>query len=244
MLTNHPLIFRMLTWVKRWERDQDLRAIFLGCYVYMTNNMLLALDRGRFQDPVWMMGVLERFSDYYFEALLAYEEGEGNVPSIWQYVHDATRQSDKMVFQHLFLGINAHINYDLVLTLYERLQAEWDQLSSTEKEMRYADHTLVSQIITETIDQVQDEVLERYTPALDMLDKGLWRLDEWLITSLIMHWRDEVWYSAMQLLQLTDSLEREGMRQSIEQKALKWANVIAGNSSKMELVGHLTVLLL
>lgn len=57
------------------------------------------------------------------------------------------------------MGVNAHINYDLVLTLYEMLLDEWWQLSKQEQAYRYQDHCKVNEIIAARIDQVQDELL-------------------------------------------------------------------------------------
>ena len=40
------------------------------------------------------------------------------------------------------------------------LRDEWPGLTDTERQMRYEDHTRVNQIIYETINEVQDTVIE------------------------------------------------------------------------------------
>jgi hypothetical protein len=103
--------------------------------------------------------LLNRFADYYFRALNCYDYGD-EVPLVWQQVHQFTQTNKLHRLQHLMIGVNAKINYDLVLTLYDMLQPEWSGLSIQEQKIRYEDHCMVNTIITGSIDQVQDEILE------------------------------------------------------------------------------------
>jgi hypothetical protein len=66
----------------------------------------------------------------------------------------------------LLLGVNAHINYDLVLTLVDLLEPEWKQLSAEQCQQRHSDYCHVNEIISLTIDIVQDDVLERSIPTI------------------------------------------------------------------------------
>ena len=164
---------------------------------------MLALEEKRFIDEVWVRHMLHRFAEYYFDALACFDCGEA-VPNVWRYVHDAAEHEELHVLQHLFLGVNAHINYDLVLTLYEILNPEWNALSERERESRYQDHLLVNTIIEETIDKVQDEVVEKHAPQMDLVDKLMGRLDEMLIGKLIRSWRKSVWTHTLHLLETQD----------------------------------------
>ena len=148
------------------------------------------------------------------------------MPDVWKYVHEAAEQDDLHVLQHLFLGVNAHINYDLVLTLYEMLQPVWDTLSESEKEDRYHDHLLVNTIIDETIDKVQDEVVEKHVPQMDLIDKLMGRLDERLITGLISRWRKSVWEHTLQLLESQNEQEKQTHIQEVESNVLQTARWI------------------
>ena len=87
----------------------------------MTNNMLIAIDQDEFHDPEWVSILLHRFADYYFEALDKYEAGDIQTPVVWEVAHDAATERKIFVLQNLLLGVNAHINYDLVVTLVELL---------------------------------------------------------------------------------------------------------------------------
>lgn len=131
-----------------------------------------------------------------------------------------------MVIQNLILGVNAHINYDLVLAMVDMLDSEWPRLDEAVRQERYEDYCLVNDIIGETIDNVQDLVLERYDPRLDIIDKLLGPLDELLTSSLIRQWRGEVWENALRMLELTSVDERERLRIDIEAASIRKADFI------------------
>jgi hypothetical protein len=114
--------------VQMWEAASDRRAAFLNCYLLMTRNMPAAVAAGEFIDQGWVHALLHRFADYYFDALEAYEQGDADTSAVWRTAHNATRDPQTHILQNMLLGINAHINYDLVLTLVDMLKSEWAQL--------------------------------------------------------------------------------------------------------------------
>ena len=222
MPDEQPVLIRMTTLVDQWEAAQDRRAIFLGCYRLMTRNMLEAIEAGRFHDAQWVSNLLHCFSDYYFHALDLYEQADQTTPHVWKLAHDATRDAEVTTIQHLLLGVNAHINFDLVFALYDQLAPEWDRLSAEQRALRHADHELVNRIIGETVDAVQDQVIDRHAPWFKVIDVLLGPTDEWLTSHLISHWREEVWEHTMRYLELTTPEERAALRQHLEQHAVRF----------------------
>lgn len=220
-LANDPVIGRMQALVQKWEQIADQRCIFLSCYLRMTSNMLKALAQGEFHDAVWVDRLLRRFAGYYFEALDAYEQAPQTAPAVWILAHDQARRGDSPVLQKLMLGVNAHINYDLVLTLEELLQSEWSRLTPEQRLNRYADHCHVNDVIGRTIDEVQDEILEPRMPLLELIDQVLGPVDEKLVSKLISHWREQVWRNALRLLDTEDEFERSLFIREVEQAALQ-----------------------
>jgi hypothetical protein len=216
-----PIVAHMTTLVDQWEAAHDRRAVFLGCYHLMTRNMLDAIEADRFQDDVWVSRLLHHFADYYFAALDRFDQNSPDTPAVWRLAFDATRDEDVTTLQHLLLGVNAHINFDLVFALYDQLAPEWAVLSAEQRAQRHADHELVNRIIGETVDAVQDQVIDRHSPWFDYVDKLLGPVDEWLTSRLISHWREEVWNHAVRYLELTTPEEREALRQNIEQQAVR-----------------------
>lgn len=224
-----PVINQMQTLIDGWNQTADRRAIFLTCYVMMTQNMMTALEKWEFQDREWVAKLLHRFAGYYFEALNAYEQGQPT-PEVWKYAFDAARDTDTPthVIQHLILGVNAHICYDLVFTLVDVLRREWAILTPEQREQRYQDHLQVNEIIYQTIDRVQDQIIAQYSPIMGHVDRVFVRVDEWLVRRLITHWRDQVWHTALQCMECSTANELKTLREQIEQDALKRARAILG----------------
>jgi hypothetical protein len=191
-----------------WEAAGDRRSIFLDCYTRMTSAMCGALTSEHFEDPDWVDALLERFAVYYFDATAAWERGDADTPLPWTLAHRATTSRRATTLQLLFAGVNAHINYDLVLTLVDLLDGEWAGHDERSLGIRRRDYDRVNDVITATVDEVQDEVLERHAPALDVVDRILWRADEWLAVRMLTSWRTSVWRRAVRILEHGDPSAR------------------------------------
>jgi len=220
MTLNNTVVDRMMDLARQWEAQQDQRAIFLNCYALMTQNMHTALAEGRFQDPAWVATWLSRFADYYFDGLAAYERQDPATPAVWQLAHEATTRPQPHALQHLLLGVNAHINYDLTLTLAELLGSTWPTLTNNQRQRIQQDFDQVNVIIKETTNQVQDEVLEQHDWLMAWVDVLSGPLDEWLTGWLITGWRDEVWREAMNMMACADAAAQEQCRLNLEATSL------------------------
>lgn len=232
---HQPLIEQMQLTVARWEAAGDARAIFLSCYNLMTQNVMATVDTAEFHDPVWVAELLQHFATYYFAALDAYERHDAGTPTVWQFAFDSAGSAESQAVQILLLGVNAHINFDLVLTLVDILQPEWETLSAAQRKQRYEDHCQVNAVIGRTIDAVQDQIIERAAPDMGMVDTMLGPLDEWATSHLLSHWREEVWQNAQKLLAAADTAEKEALRLAIEAKTLQRANAILLNQGILAL---------
>lgn len=228
MIGEDPVLAQMQSLIDAWEIEGDRRLIFLSCYAMMTGNMLRAVERGGFEDNAWVGALLHRFATYYFEALEAYESEPGRAPVVWQVAFDATRQPKTHVMQNLILGVNAHINYDLVFALADLLAPEWPALSPEGRSMRYRDHCQVNEIIYQTVNAVQDQVIERYSQSMGWVDQLMGPLDEWLTASLISDWREQVWDNATRLVESLQDAERQALLEQVEQHSVHRAQSILG----------------
>ena len=217
---------QMQSLLEDWEVSNDQRAVFLSCYLLMTRRMVVAMDQGEFKDTKWVDRLLQSFAGYYFEAITNYEQENPATPAVWQLTLDASKDPETMVLQNLFLGVNAHINYDLIFTLRELLEPEWSLLSEPERKVRYLDHCQVNEVIGRTIDSVQEQVIEKRLPAMDFIDKIFGPFDERLTAWLIGKWRDDVWENAVRLVETSDLDERESIRAQVESAALKKARLM------------------
>lgn len=226
MSNQSAIITRMKASVNRWNEVSDDRALFLSCYMRMTQNMLDAVARGAFADAVWVDRLLHHFAGYYFDALQHFDSGDEDVPAVWKEAFVRTADPDLAPLQKLLLGVNAHINYDLVFSLYDMLEAEWAGLDEGRRSSRYADHCRVNVVIGNTIDAVQDEILEPGTPALAYVDVLMGPLDEYLISHVIASWRETVWQHALGLLGCGCVEDRDQLVRRVEADTLGTARLI------------------
>ncbi len=224
---NAAVLDRMQACIQTWEACADDKALFLRCYFLMTSNMFSAVEARQFDDPVWVHNLLHHFADYYFDALHLYEQDASATPLVWQMAHDAARSPRTSAIQKLLLGINAHINYDLVLAVADMLSQEWQDHTPVQRASRYSDHCHVNQIIGQSIDAVQDQVLEPAMPVMELFDRLLGPVDEILISRLITAWREDVWRNAAGLLDCTDPQARGGLVDQVHADAVKIARFIA-----------------
>lgn len=213
-------LHRMFGLLRSMEQQSDGRTSFLRCYSLMSQNMLTGVDQGEFHDSQWMRHFVDHFADYYFRSLEEYDAALPTTPKVWSLAHDIARQDDRSILQKLLLGINAHINYDLVLTLVDLLDAEWNAYAEEQRTLRFKDYCHVNEIIGQTVDAVQDLVLEAEEPGLEILDISLGPIDEWLISKLIYGWRDQVWSQAVHFLENPDQTARQELREQLESRTV------------------------
>ena len=193
---------RMFELASGWDLTGDRRAVFADAYGRMTAAMLEAIDRREFEDGHWVARLLDRFADYYFDAVDAWD-ADTHCPLVWCDAFAACDHDDLHTLQVLLLGINAHINHDLVYALADVLD-DWDRLDNTTRLEREVDHRNVNLVIARTVDVVQDEVIDPRSPILGVLDEVFAGLDEWLFSKLIGAWRSDVWDQSQRLLATTD----------------------------------------
>jgi len=230
------VLVRMKDLLNAWESTNDRRLIFLSCYEMMTQNVQTAIDTNDFEDAMWVSTLMENFAEYYFHALEAYDSEQTNPPNAWQIAFKAAHNPHIHVLQNLVLGVNAHINYDLVFALSDLLATEWQQLSAEQRKMRYRDHCHVNDIISHTIDAVQDQVIDRFDPRFGLVDALLGPIDEWMTKLLISEWREEVWEHATLLVDTAHEADRQAIIQHVEQGSIKRAQDILGEGGLSGLI--------
>lgn len=216
---------RMTLQVSEWEAQRDGRAIFLDCYTRMTGAMNEAITRGEFEDAAWVAALLDRFAVFYFDSIDGGETG-ARIPEPWLVAHSAAVGFDASPLQLLLAGVNAHINYDLVLTLVDLLAPEWPHLSTDVRDMRHRDYDRVNDVISATVDLVQDEVVERYAGWCETLDVVLGRLDEALAARLLIGWRRRVWRQAASILDEVDRSREPERFAAIERQCVRRSRLI------------------
>ena len=210
MESTHGILSRMQHQADRWEQSGDRRMLFLRCYFLMTQNMHRAIQEGQFRDGIWAERLLQRFAAYYFHALDLFDLDDPGTPAVWRQVHEAAANPRLHALQHVF----------------DEMHPELTALKREGFDLRQSDHNLVNQIIAETIDTVQDQVLEPHSGMLALVDVLMGRADEWILSQMITGWRSEVWQEACAMLDTENPEQRELHRLQLEENVLKKAGAI------------------
>jgi len=230
----------MRTQVAAWEVVPDRRCIFLKCYSLMTEAMTQSLDPVHFQDPAWVEQLITNFAGYYFAALDAYERGE-DAPLAWRRAHELAGVSGLVAQQHLLLGINAHINHDLPLSVCDVMAAEWTGADVLRRDARRADFMAVNSVIATIMGIVEHDVCEHYDRHLGAIEARLSpvvRLGENVTAMVIDSWRDEAWSNAVRLAEATPG-QRQAILGEIEEGSLHRVHAIVAEGEEMERLEHL-----
>ena len=168
------------------QRD-DRRAVFLSIYTHMTRAVQRSVEREVFADPDWMRAYTVTFANYYREAFLAFEQGRRQaVPEPWRIAFDTAVAGDALVVQDAFLGINAHINYDLALTLR-------DVGLDPNRRQKRTDHRAINDILARLVDAQQAALAEIYAPGIDEVDAILGGFDETVSLFSLTESRKQAW---------------------------------------------------
>jgi len=104
----------VVSWARRVGSPMGYFAIWFGRLIEQIDS---ERNWRRFEQPELIDAVNLLLANRYFDALNLYLEADGEAPLCWQAAFLATQQTELTVFQHLVIGTNAVVQYDLPLVL-------------------------------------------------------------------------------------------------------------------------------
>lgn len=131
----------------------DNRRFFLATYLRTTQAVRSELSAGGFGDWAWVERWDVAFARFYLDALEA-DLAHSAVPGPWAAAFVPAGMSDRVVppLQHVLLGMNAHINYDLPQALLAVISvSEFDDAALMAR--RAADHRHIDQVLGTLVDR-------------------------------------------------------------------------------------------
>lgn len=187
----------MQTVLATTQSKEDKRGYFAAIYQAETVHVRDAIDQGRFARPDLIESLAVKFARRYLDAFYAYDEHKP-LTKAWYVAFDAANRPQPCVLQHIMMGINAHINLDLGLSVAETVPK--GQLG-----LLTEDFDRVNILIGEMTDVIQDRIGE-VAPWMRWVDRMGGRLDEFFFRKVVNLSRNRAWNIAEQA-QATDSLE-------------------------------------
>ncbi len=203
----------------------DLRGVFATAYLSITHAISDQISTA-FHDPEWVESYLIRFGNLYREALQNYESGSTiPVPKSWFIAFESAKRGEGFIIQHLILGINAHINHDLAISLF-------DVGIDPGRSDKYHDHTRVNNILQSATKHLKREVFTKYAPILERLDHSTGQISDDVTNFSIPKAREHAWTFAMALTNAKSPAERTILRRALDEQAGVLARLIMASPTK------------
>jgi uncharacterized protein with NAD-binding domain and iron-sulfur cluster len=166
---------------------------FAALYRHVALAFQDAIAARRFSDPERMERLDVVFFTRYLRALEQRRSGARPSRS-WGCAFAATDDALPLVIQHLLLGMNAHINFDLGLAVA-------DTATSSELPGLHADFERMNAILGSLLTQVETD-LARIFPLLGWLHRIAGRVEDGLIDFSMREARDQAWALAQRVAAL------------------------------------------
>ncbi len=179
--------------VDRCADTGDRIGYFAAMYIAVTGAVRQRATAGRFEDAARMERFVTRFAGRYLDALDAWRAGRPCSAS-WRAAFETTRQRRPIVLQHLLLGMNAHINLDLGITVAQLGPA------GTIDAVR-ADFDAMNDVLGGLIDGCE-AALDSVSPWIGLADRIGGSGDEKLIRFSLVVARRQAWSAAVRLSSL------------------------------------------
>ena len=184
MKTIEDVLISMDQIVADCKASQSRIGYFAILYRQVTRRIRDGIQAGEFEDNSRMEKLDVLFAGRFIQSYHRWKEGKTPTQS-WHLAFEASRANGHLVLQHLFLGINAHINLDLGISAAETMGTE--PIAAIQK-----DFNSINAILAELVDGVKANIsiLSPIFGWLIPLAKGR---DEMLLNFSIQLARDGAW---------------------------------------------------
>ena len=166
---------------------------FPALYRKVTQSVKDHINEGYFDDNSRMERLDVIFANRYLDAYKQFDE-KSSCTNSWKLAFDGGSNNRLIVLQHLFLGMNAHINLDLGI-------AAAQVSSGSDIRLLKNDFFKINTILSALVNQVQDE-LSQIWPLMRIIDWVSGNLDEAVSDFSMNIARDGAWKVATDLSKL------------------------------------------
>lgn len=179
--------------------DSDGLKWFNKLYNMVTQAVAQAIDAGRFANGAHVGKLDVLFANRYFNAFVLNAKG-GNAARAWRPLLQYRQRPGVSRLQFALAGMNAHINHDLALAVFDTCRAE---NIVPERGTPFSDDFLVVNDILEETENASTPIL--LTGMLGTLERGLGHVDNTLAMWSVRHARDSAWTNAEVLWSLRNN---------------------------------------
>lgn len=172
------------------EQNNDASGYFAALYQKVTVKVKEGVAGNFFDNGPRMEKLDVIFAKRYIDAWRAQQVGEAMTES-WQRAFGISTNFSSIVFQHLLIGMNAHINLDLGIAAAEvSKNANIEELQN--------DFNKINEILSSLVTEVQNNLAEIW-PTLKFLLKLSGKVDDFMVDFSMKLARNGAWKFATQL---------------------------------------------
>ncbi|MBE7178813.1 MAG: hypothetical protein INR69_20600, partial [Mucilaginibacter polytrichastri] len=188
--TIDEVIIRLEAIITESIRKNSCGGYFAVLYHRVTSRVKEGIGKKEFEDGPRMEKLDVIFANRYLEAWHCYQSGN-RCSGCWKTAFDSAIGTDRIIMQHLLLGINAHINLDLGIAAAETMHGF--PVDGIRK-----DFDAINAVLASLVDEVQTK-MTKASPLLFLLNlhKASW--DEMLVQFSINTARQGAWDFAVEL---------------------------------------------
>lgn len=200
-----------------WSKQNQSPVGYFACtYRIMTAQVLKGIQQKKFEDNPRMIQLDIAFANRYLEAWEAYSKGK-KCSNSWFIAFEAAKNKNLLILQHIFLGINAHINLDLGVSAASIMP--YRKINPLKKDFENINNVIAS------INQKVQDSLNQICYPVDLIDKISNGKDNAVLDFAISKARETSWASAV-ITSNTPNFLRESVIGIIDYAAAKVATQI------------------
>ena len=172
-----------------WSKTNKSPLGYFACtYRTTTAQVLKNIQQKKFEDNKRMMVFDIAFAKRYLDAFEDYQNGK-SVTNSWYLAFEAAKNEKLLVLQHIFLGMNAHINLDLGISAASIMP--YRTINPLKN-----DFAKINAVIASINQNVQDSLSQIFYPV-HLLDKVSNGKDNAILDFAIQRARDASWTTAV-----------------------------------------------
>jgi hypothetical protein len=160
-------------------------------YLMVTKEIIEHPPEGGWSDPAWIAELDVIFANLYFDALRVWLADAANTTKSWKVLFSEREDNRVMRVQFALCGMNAHINRDLQVALFDMFRRHG--FAPEHGSGQHRDFEYVNDIL-ETVEPRALEFLA--TGIVGMFDEGLGQLDNIIGRWSVRTARETAWFNA------------------------------------------------
>lgn len=181
-------------------REKSRDGYFAALYKKVTEDVKLKIHEGYFENGPRMERLDVVFANRYLAAYTAYRANNTTTQS-WKLAFDQDENNKLIVLQHLFLGMNAHINLDLGIAAAEVCPGE--EIFGLEE-----DFMKINEVLSSLVNGVVNDLTQIW-PFMRIINALAGKLDDRLADFSMEIARDGAWETALKAAPLHTKVELE-----------------------------------